>query len=393
MERGRDDNVFASTIEEEELLSPVNGICRTKVTGAATATSDVTEQQKGRTHPVRRHTISSMNGLGTEKKATSESGGKWYSGILDKKRKALNLLGSVRRGATREKGKEEARRSAILDSIHTGREDCPRSPALLLRRTRARSRSGSEPQSLGVALRPGALQGSTGFSLRDELSTSLTVPPSFSQYGSCKDLADQEKTASIRKSNSLPRSILCSPVVSRRGRRPFSQWVTDGGDATSVSTNSSPRSLVTTPLGGSREALPSPFIPPAVVTTEESDTRGEETFTHGGTLTRSSSLPADADTLPLELLVREQNEEEGKMSVVPRGTRLALRSQSFNTHMQTLSVSSGHNQDMVSVILSTFPTPPCGYHVCSSAAGNERAGGQIPAGDGAVLHLLPVHTY
>ena len=167
-----------------------------------------------------------MNGLDEEKIKASggDGGGKWYSSFLDKKRKALNLLGSVRR-STRERDKDLGR----VSYAETLRNSAASSPV-----SGRRSRSGSDPHNHLMAVRPAGLQTSTGFTPRDELSSSLTVPPTtaavaypVSQYGSWTNLrtADYDRldedfvfkqVRSIRKVKSLPRSVLCSPVTSRK---------------------------------------------------------------------------------------------------------------------------------------------------------------------------------
>ena len=156
-------------------------------------------------------------------------------------------------------------------------------------------------------LRPAGLQTSTGFTPRDELSSSLTVPPTtaavaypVSQYGSWTNLrtADYDRldedfvfkqVRSIRKVKSLPRSVLCSPVTSRR--RPHSQWVTDTTDNISFSTNSSPRSVIT-PVSGSREDFTASL---SCQSTVEQDRDSGVTPYHSASLTRSSSLPVDGE--------------------------------------------------------------------------------------------------
>ena len=343
-EQGRGEGMLGTTCDNGD-----SGRKTKATTVQSGATSVDTTGRNGRLPrpPTKRHTLASMNGLDEDKIKVSggEGGGKWYSSFLDKKRKALNLLGSVRR-STRERDKDLGK----VSYVETLRDSAASSPV-----SGRRSRSGSDPHNHLMAVRPGGLQTSTGFTPRDELSTSLTVPPTtaavaypVSQYGSWtnlrtanydkldeEDLIFKKQVRSIRKVKSLPRSVLCSPATSRR--RPHSQWITDTTDNISLSTNSSPRSVVT-PISGSRENF---------TTSLTCESTEEQTPYHSASLTRSSSLPVDGEDSLDQLRVMPLDSEEDPRSLNSGSVRLSLRSQSFNTHMQSLNVKHTHEKDMV----------------------------------------------
>ena len=356
-EQGRGDGMLATTCDNGIACDSVRKTKATTIVQSGT-TSVPTTERNGRLPkpPTKRHTLASMNGLDEEKIKASggDGGGKWYSSFLDKKRKALNLLGSVRR-STRERDKDLGR----VSYAETLRNSAASSPV-----SGRRSRSGSDPHNHLMAVRPAGLQTSTGFTPRDELSSSLTVPPTtaavaypVSQYGSWTNLrtADYDRldedfvfkqVRSIRKVKSLPRSVLCSPVTSRR--RPHSQWVTDTTDNISFSTNSSPRSVIT-PVSGSREDFTASL---SCQSTVEQDRDSGVTPYHSASLTRSSSLPVDGEDSLDQLRVMplgSLDSEEDPRLLNSGSVRLSLRSQSFNTHMQSLTVKHTQEKDMVTI--------------------------------------------
>lgn len=364
IEQACDDNTLAgcsTTCQAGEILYTVKGVCKTDVTCASTATS-VTTQQQDKCVPLEKRaaTFPSSNGvthsLTNEMKVNGDTGNKWYSSFLDKKRRAFNIFGSVRRTRDRDK---EARKSVNLESLnycHRDLADIPYSPLLTGDNSPSprRVRSGSDPHSHLLSVRPTSFLNSTGFTPPDnDLTSSLTVPSTSPRVSSCKDLTcsvelGTKKLAALRKTNSLPRSVLYSPVTFRKGQRPFSQWV-GSGDIASTSTTSSPTSSVS----GSREAV---FSPTVTVTFDEIEPDDDHRLNmQGKGLTRSSSLPADTD-LVIEPTINAQNESNGKPSGTTK-SRTALRSQSFNTHTHS-HVSGSQTKDMVSEIgLLPLPLP------------------------------------
>lgn len=292
----------------------------------------------------------------------SSSTGNWLENLSSK----FHLFGSIRLGrsqqeaATRETAQRNSSRSAR--TLEVG--ECPRSPVI----GKHRPRSGTSPArqkytATLVAPSPPSLrqlkarsrhsvelQGSTGFDVADHPETStLTLDAVQTKFGSCKDLhvtahSPKSRVAAIRKSNSLPRTVLYSPIMSRNSRgiakNPSSHWTHIAEDSLTPSPPSqSPEPGSCTPLSGSGTYASFKSSQDTVNPTEDessllaSQELGERQplallscLAHRSSLTRSSSLPFDPDMMT----GREGSSPSSSQSCLV-SSRLAMRSQSFNT--------------------------------------------------------------
>lgn len=298
-----------------------------------------------------------MNGMAWKSKQTPSTESSWLevlsNKLSDRKKKKSTSLFSSMRGRSKEKRKN----SEGTDSPVSG-NNSPLSP-LLLGPNRLRSDTDPARTKHKVVQTRQSIefQGSTGFQLYEssEFSDSEnTQLPLSSDFGSCKDLTSPriigiKQKVSVRKSNSLPRTVLCSPVLSRKVKRPTSQWFhQDFIQRELPLLSSSPSSSAISSHVGSEDTLQ-----PSITTTEEAvtlkvvkptKTEGwhltapHTEVKHKTSLTRSSSLPFDSDLLTSEHCLRKGIVEKLKNSELP--CRMATRSQSFNTHFHDHSVTT-----------------------------------------------------
>ena len=177
--------------------------------------------------------------------------------------------------------------------------------------------------------------------------------------GSTRDLSSQKglginQVALVRKTNSLPRTVLCSPVASRKNKPRHENQVTyrdivaDGNRGHSFSP---PSSNMSSRVGSVDTLQPSVNMSEeqggvSVVTPTEGwhnvHTPVRAELVHKTSLTRSSSLPFEAEILISEQSVGRDVGGAGKegrgISELSTSVRMATRSQSFNANFSSHSV-------------------------------------------------------
>lgn len=310
----------------------------------------------------------------------------WIENISSKfsdktKKKNNGLFGSLRGRSVSKKRRDS---NAGLEVVFSP-GNCPRSP-LLVGQQRLRSDSDSSKQkfsvnsksSLELQLKPQPsveLQGSTGFQL-DQIDSvnghdGGDPRPLHNEYGSCHELSgeineinDDRNAAIVRKTKSLPRAILCSPVMSRKVKRPTSQWILRDVIRDNSPVPTSPSISALSSHQGSSDTIQGDLLIgedtgslPLLTPTDKEAGGWKSVSPHGElvpktSLTRSSSLPFDSDLIVSDF--SSQKDVPGKSVGLVRniGGRLAMRSQSFNTHYNTHSVvQRTHSQESVSMRL------------------------------------------
>ena len=309
----------------------------------------------------------------------------WIENISSKfsdktKKKTNGLFGSLRGRSASKKRRDS---NAGLEVVFSP-GNCPRSP-LLVGQQRQRSDTDPSKQKLSVKPQPSLdlqlkpqpsleLQGSTGFQLdhTDSINGYDDPRPLHNQYGSCHELSgeinetsEDRNAAIVRKTKSLPRAILCSPVMSRKVKRPTSQWILrDVIRNNSPVPTSSPSTSALSSHQGSSDTLQADLLIgedigslPLLTPTDKEAGGWKSVSPHcelvpKTSLTRSSSLPFDSDLIVSDY--SSQKDVPGKSIGLVRniGGRLALRSQSFNTRYNTHSVvQRTHSQESVSMRL------------------------------------------
>ena len=308
------------------------------------------------------------------------------------KKKGNGLFGTLRGRSGKEKSRRDSSES-VASSSGGSAAGAPRSPLLLGRHLHNTS-SSSQPElassssnnhKIGFIKKQKlyigsgskrSLQGqsSTGFQTMDATDSrdfdsslsplSLSLSYRTGEFGSCHELSYEynptpggRTLSNIRKSNSLPRTVLCSPIHTRRGKgeRPTSHWLPrDLYDPTGSPASFSPPRTFS--HNGSSDTLQNEVTTP----TEMDDWRFQQhsELVQKMGLTRSSSMPFEAGVETVKttsVQTRKRNHvkerEGGRDSGVGseggesgRGcnSRLTTRSQSFNTHFTV------HTQETVS---------------------------------------------
>lgn len=267
----------------------------------------------------------------------SDGGSSWIdslsSKLNDKRKKANGLFGSLRGKSSKDKRRQSG---GIMDGLF----NTPRSPLL-------GSRQASPPKILSGK---NLLQDSTGFNPDHEgIDSPLCKRLMSSEFGSCHELSSKtsKQEVVIRKTHSLPRSVLFSPIMSRKVKKPTSQWLQNDHLLDDCPLPDSPLSSLLSSNHGSSETI-QPLADAISVTTPtekegalgwKSASPREEPVQKTG-LTRSSSLPFE--TLDIESSIPKR-EVPGRLSLGGSTSgpfasgRLATRSQSFNTHFSTHS--------------------------------------------------------
>ena len=273
------------------------------------------------------------------------------SKISDKTRKKANgFFGSLRG-----KSHSEKRRGSSDGLFNTA---TPRSPLLFGNKTNTKQSSPTKQFfTLTKSKRPQNLLPDNNSSTKNSLQSS-------SQFGSCHELSSYTNNSKhtdviVRKTNSLPRSILCSPVMSRQVKRPTSQWLIQN-DYLMDEEPDSPLSSVISSNHGSSETI-QPLVCDTVLTPTEkqngefSSLGGWKSVSPNGrmsdqvepvlktSLTRSSSMPFETFDMFLQESIPKRN-LPARLSLGGENctgfsscSRLATRSQSFNTHFNTHS--------------------------------------------------------
>ena len=307
--------------------------------------------------------------------------------ISEKKRKS-GIFGSLR-GRNKDKKKDTQPQATAGstggDGGGGGGRD-PKSPLI----TKARTRSDTDPASVKKSVlqtKPSSeFQGSTGFQfvnppvdvtdsgvLRLQRESAEDYPYNHHQSaaisGSYRELSLQrgcphppgvKHIAHVKKSSSLPRTVLCSPVVSRKAKQQQlldNQWshdhVATATDDFLCQSTSPPSSNMSSRIGSVDTLQPSINMSEeqgGVSEITPTRTEGWQTIPITSThkelvpktsLTRSSSLPFEAEILSSEQSVGwetlpEKVEGCGHNDV--SSSRFATRSQSFNTHFNSHSV-------------------------------------------------------
>ena len=309
----------------------------------------------------------------------------WIENISSKfsdktKKKSNGLFGSLR---GRSVSKKRRNSNAGLEVVFSP-GNCPRSP-LLVGQHKLRSDSDPSKQKLSVKPQPSLdlqlkprslleLQGSTGFQLDhiDSVNGHDGDPrPLHNEYGSCHELSgeineisEDRNAAIVRKTKSLPRAILCSPVMSRKVKRPTSQWILRDLARDNSPVPTSPSTSALSSHQGSSDTIQADLLIgedtgslPLLTPTDKEAGGWKSVSPHSElvpktSLTRSSSLPFDSDLIVSDF--SSQKDVPGKSIGLVRnvGGRLAIRSQSFNTHYNTHSiVQRTHSQESVSMRL------------------------------------------
>ena len=304
------------------------------------------------------------------------------------KKKGNGLFGTLRGRNSRDKSQRNSSESVASSSGSASGP--PRSPLLLGRHlnntpsssnpelgSSSNHKSGSvKTQKLYIGNNSKhSLQGrnSTGFQMMDstdshDLDSSLS-PLSLSlsyhgnEFGSCHQLSYEHNPSSledrtmsaIRKSTSLPRTVLCSPVHTRRnkGERPTSHWLMrEIFDPAAASPSSSPpctfshngssdtlQNDATTPTETDEWRFKHP-LEPVLKTGLTGLTRSTSMpFESGAEIIKDKSVPLRKKAVTKDGVIKEKRAggpvavESGKGN----GTRLTMRSQSFNTHFSVLA--------------------------------------------------------
>ncbi len=300
--------------------------------------------------------------------------------ISEKKRKS-GIFGSLR-GRNRDKKKDPVAVSSG-ETNGGGNNPRPRSPLAAATNTRRNSNDTTTDQSKKSPLQTKPSFGFQGSSVGFQYAASdfsrapvdLTdsgvleyhsrlvgnVPLS-PVSGSSRDLSSQKgcnppginQVALVRKTNSLPRTVLCSPVASRKNKPrhenqvAYRDIVADGNRGHSFSP---PSSNMSSRVGSVDTLQPSVNISEeqggvSVVTPTEGwntvHTPVRAELVHKTSLTRSSSLPFEAEILISEQSVGRDVAGAGKerrgTSELSTSVRMATRSQSFNANFSSHSV-------------------------------------------------------
>ncbi len=271
--------------------------------------------------------------------------------ISEKKRKS-GIFGSLR-GRHKDKKKD----------TNNG-DNIPKSPL----NARARSDTDTANRTVLQTKPPLELQGSTGFQsiAPVDLTDSATNEPNpITISGSFKETTgpSMKSVTNIRKSNSLPRTILCSPVMSRKMKRPtiVHQWNHNEIVVDDILCHSSspPSSNMSSRVGSvdtlqpsinmsEEQAGVSVVTPTAMDGWQPYNNRTE--LVHKISLTRSSSVPFEAEISSSQLSINNEPLTE-KSTDSLTVNRLATRSQSFNTHYRSHSiVQKSHSYEEVSIV-------------------------------------------
>jgi hypothetical protein len=274
--------------------------------------------------------------------------------ISDKtKRKANGFFGSLRSKNNKEKRRPNS--SSVME--------CPRSPLLVTRPGSGGARVSVPRPARGTT--PVELQGSSGFitvdsDAEDSSIASDHIPPSRNEFGSCHELSNMpqetKKTVNLRKSNSLPRTLLSSPVP-RYSQYPTSHWLDN--DQYFEESVDLPESLSSSSYKGSSCET---IQPGGLIADTNSTTPTDKVANYLGgwksvspcmepksNLIRSSSLPFETSECE-GMLLPQRGEVPGRLGLGGGaghyGSRLAMRSQSFNAHSH---VQRTHSQESVAM--------------------------------------------
>ena len=292
---------------------------------------------------------------------SNSSTGNWLESLSSKlAERKFHLFGSIRnRSSQQEAGTKETtpanspRSSRTLDGGERSRSPMagghrPRSgtsPARQKSATTLTVPSTPPLRHLKTASRHSVeLNASSGFDVPDyTASGTLTLDSMHSNFGSCKDLhstAQSPKTrvAAIRKANSLPRTVLYSPIMSRNSRGAAKGQYSHCTHIAEYSPSPSPQSQSPepgscTPLSASGTFASFKSSQDTMNPTEDENSllvsqeeRPHSHLVHKSSLTRSSSLPFDPDIMVGRV---ESSPSSSQSSLVQ--PYLAIRSQSFNT--------------------------------------------------------------
>ena len=310
------------------------------------------------------------------------------------KKKGNGFFGTLRGRSSRDKTRRNSSES-VASSSGGSASGPPRSP-LLLGRHLNNTPSSSHPElgssnhhKSGRSVKTQKLyignnskhsrdlqgRNSTGFQTMDSTDShdlesslsplSLSLSYRANEFGSCHELSyeynqsslEDRNMSAMRKSTSLPRTVLCSPVHTRRnkGERPTSHWLMREIFEPSVSPSTSPP--CTFSANGSSDTLQNDVTTPTEMDEWRFQQQVEPVLKTG--LTRSSSMPFESGaetvkdkSVPLrkKALIKDgvikERSTGGSVAVEGgkgTGARLAMRSQSFNAHF------SVHAQETVSL--------------------------------------------
>lgn len=172
----------------------------------------------------------------------------------------------------------------------------------------------------------------------------------------------------VKKANSLPRNVLCSPVLSRKGKNSTNlEWSRDiTGPLDDIilghrQSSSPPSSNMSSRIGSVDTLQPSinmseeqggmgPVVTPTTAEGWQHPVPNRQELVPKTSLTRSSSLPFEAEILTSDQSMGKNTLERNTSSsggggggmmdsqLVSSGNRAATRSQSFNTHYNSHAV-------------------------------------------------------
>ena len=273
--------------------------------------------------------------------------------ISEKKRKS-GIFGSLR-GRNKDKKKDNQQN-----------DNNPRSPLLANKTKTTRTDVSSDNDATTRTTKRTALQmkpsfefqGSTGFQSINPIDlTDSGITQPIMTSGSFRDHLPRgddslciKSVSQIRKSNSLPRNILCSPVMSRKMKRPTSQWthsefVVD--DMALCHSTSPPSSNMSSRIGSVDTLQPSinmseeqagvSVITPTAIDGWHTFANSRSELVHKISLTRSSSVPFEAEILSSEQSINREMVSDKKSNELSTN-RFTTRSQSFNSQYHSHSI-------------------------------------------------------